>query len=250
MLGTERRKLIFQYIYEHGSCKVKDLAKQFACSTSTVRRDLEMLEREGKIERSYGGAVLKSEEELSYFVRESLHRAEKQRIGALTASLINPGEAVMIDAGTTTAEVAKHLVGKRGITVITDALNIAAMLENASGITVVLVGGVLRGTTHSLVGPIAEQNVRMLNFDKVIIGATGIDASGITHASIEAVPLKQLLLQVGKQKIVVADYSKLGKRALATIAPVEAIDILVTNKEAPEEVVEAIRSKGVEVYLA
>lgn len=250
MLDHERRRLICNYIVAQGSSTVEELVVLTGCSASTVRRDLKRLAADNKIEKTHGGAVRRTEEEPHYYIRVDMYPAEKKRIGALAASLVQPGETVMIDAGTTTMEVARQLINKNPLTVVTDAINIAMVLEKAAGITVIMTGGILRGHTHSLVGSIAEENLRFLHPDKVIIGTGGIAADGLTHSNLEAIPLKQVMIQAGRQVIVVADRSKVGRRALAPLVPLDAVHVLVTDKDAPPDVLAGIASRGVQVLLA
>ncbi len=257
LLGEERRRRIVAWINGHGSATVNELAREFRVSTVTLRSDLHALERSGAIARSHGGAlpvapVPVAETPLS--VKQARHHDEKMRIAKVAAAMIRDGETIILDSGSTTFEIAR-LIGElplRSLTVVTNALNIA--MELASGpshIRVLMLGGVLRQMSHSLVGPDAEQTLSRLTADQLFLGADGIDADmGVTTADPMEAQLNARMVGIARKTVVLADASKLGRRSLSPIAPLDAVDCIVTDRRAPREIIAAFRGRGVEVRLA
>jgi DeoR family transcriptional regulator of aga operon len=257
LLGEERRRRIVAWINEHGSATVNELAREFRVSTVTLRSDLHALERSGAIARSHGGAlpvtpVPVAEAPLS--VKQARHHDEKMRIAKVAAAMIRDGETIILDSGSTTFEIAR-LVGElplRSLTVVTNALNIA--MELASGpshIRVLMLGGVLRQMSHSLVGPDAEQTLSRLTADQLFLGADGIDVDmGVTTADPMEAQLNARMVGISRRTVVLADASKLGRRSLSPIAPLDAVDCIVTDRRAPKEIIATFRGRGVEVRLA
>lgn len=257
LLGEERRRRIVAWINAHGSATVSDLAQEFRVSTVTLRSDLQALERSGAIERSHGGAlpvVPGPVAEAPLSVKLARYHDEKVRIAKAAAAMIRDGETIILDSGSTTFEIAR-LIGQlplRSLTVVTNALNIA--MELASGpphIRVLMLGGVLRQLSHSMVGPDAEQTLSRLVADRLFLGADGIDVDlGVTTADPTEAQLNSRMVEVARQTVVLADASKFGRRSLSLIAPLHAVHCIVTDRNAPGELVAAFRNRGLEVQLA
>jgi DeoR family transcriptional regulator of aga operon len=254
LLGEERRRRIVAWINEHGSATVNELAREFGVSTVTLRSDLQALELSGALERSHGGALPVAVTEAPLSVKLARYHDEKVRIAKVAAAMIRDGETIILDSGSTTFEIAR-LIGAlplRSLTVVTNALNIAMELADApSHIRVLMLGGVLRQLSHSMVGPDAEQTLSRLAADRLFLGADGIDIDlGVTTADPTEAQLNSRMVEIARQTVVLADASKFGRRSLSLIAPLLAVHCIVTDRNAPDELVAAFQERGVEVQLA
>ncbi|MBV9300788.1 MAG: DeoR/GlpR transcriptional regulator [Acidobacteriaceae bacterium] len=253
LLAEERRRKILQIIDKDGQVTITDLAGRFGVSAVTVRADLDALSTNGIILRSHGGAV-KREQAPDYPLRlkETLHRSEKIRIGRAAAELVRPGETIILDSGTTTAEIAAHLkeLKLNPLTVITHALNIALELADAPGISVIVIGGLLRPVSHSLVGPQAEAMLKDLHADRFFLAVDGFDVqAGPSTPDVLEAQLNGSMARVAKEITVVADSSKLGRQSVSRIGPMKQIDRLITDRRAPAEFTDALRKRGIQVTL-
>ena len=253
LLGEERRRKILQMVEKDGQVTITDLARRFKLSAVTVRADLDTLSENGSIMRSHGGAVRRNEsQDYPLRLKATLHRSEKIRIGQAAGQLVRPNETIILDSGTTTAEIARHLKEKklRPLTVITNALNISLDLADAPGISVIVVGGLLRPVSYSLVGPQAEAMLRDLHADRLFLGVDGfdLDAGPSTPDVLEA-QLNSCMVRVAKEITVVADSTKLGRQSVSRIGPMERINRLITDRRAPADFIEALRKRGVLITL-
>jgi DeoR family transcriptional regulator of aga operon len=254
LLGEERRRKIVEQVERDGQATITDLARRFKVSAVTIRGDLDVLSTGGVLLRSHGGALKKQEvtQDFPLPVKATLHRQEKVRIGQAAARLIQPRETVILDSGTTTAEVAAQLclLKTQPVTVITNALNIAMGLADAPGISVIVLGGLLRPVSHSLVGPHAESTLRDLHADRLFLAVDGFDIeAGPSTPDILEAQLNCWMVQMSKEVTVVADSSKLGRRSVSRIQPFDRIHRLITDKQAPADFVNALRRRRIEVIL-
>ena len=249
----ERRRQIRALIESQAQGTVADLARRLAVSAVTIRSDLAALADMGAIVRIHGGALPPGDiEEVPINVKQTLYHAEKVRIAAAAAGLIQDGETVILDSGTTTAEIARQIRGLklRSINVITNALNIAVLLANAHHVNVIIPGGVLRRKSWSLSGPQAEQALRDLQADRLFLGVDSLDPEiGLMTPYVFEAKLNALMIRISRQTVAVTDSSKLLRRNLSVIAPVEQVHLLITDRAASAEAVAAIRARGVEVRL-
>lgn len=249
----ERRRCIRALVSSQAQCSVAELARRFEVSAVTIRSDLAALADSGALVRIHGGALPPGEsEEVPITVKQTLYHAEKVRIAAAAASLIQDGETVILDSGTTTAEIARQIRGLklRSINVITNALNIAALLANAHHVNLIIPGGVLRRKSWSLSGPQAEQALRALQADRLFLGVDSLDPDiGLMTPHVLEAKLNALMIRIARQTVAVTDSSKLLRRNLSVIAPVEEVHLLITDQAAAPEAVAAIRARGVEVRL-
>ena len=249
----ERRRQIRALIESQAQGTVADLARHFTVSAVTIRSDLAALADMGAIVRIHGGALPPGDiEEVPINVKQTLYHAEKVRIAAAAAGLIQDGETVILDSGTTTAEIARQIRGLklRSINVITNALNIAVLLANAHHVNVIIPGGVLRRKSWSLSGPQAEQALRDLQADRLFLGVDSLDPEiGLMTPYVFEAKLNALMIRISRQTVAVTDSSKLLRRNLSVIAPVEQVHLLITDRAASAEAVAAIRARGVEVRL-
>jgi DeoR family transcriptional regulator of aga operon len=232
---------------------VAALAQKFGVSAVTIRADLAALEDMGAVVRTHGGALPRGEsDELSIDVKQTLNRAEKVRIAAAAVELINDGQTLILDSGTTTAEIAKLIRGLKltSINVITNALNIAVLLANSPHVNLIIPGGILRQKSWSLSGPQAEQALRELQADHLFLGVDSLDPEiGLMTPYLLEAQMNAQMIRTARHVVAVTDSSKLLRRNLSVIAPVEQVDLLITDRAAPTDCVEAIRSRGVEVRL-
>lgn len=255
MLVEERRRHILDILDKAKRVTVRELAGIFSVSAVTVRGDLEALAQLGALVRSHGGAVKPHSPapDLPISLKERLRQSEKARIGAVAASMIRDGETVIFDSGTTTAAVARCVAGLRltSLTVITNALNIALELANLPHISVIMLGGMVRGAALSLVGPHAEQALSNLNADRLFLGVDGIDPEvGLTTPDVLEAQLSALMIRVSRHVVAVADSSKFMNRTLSVIGKLDAIHTLVTDEGIPSGMLGPLRAAGVEVVIA
>lgn len=249
----ERRRRIRTLVESQSQGSVADIARLFHVSEVTIRSDLAALADTGALVRIHGGALPSGEsDELPINVKQTHHHAEKVRIAAAAAGLIQDGETVILDSGTTTAEIARQIRGLplRAINVITNAINIAALLANAHHVNLIIPGGVLRRKSWSLSGPQAERALADLQADRLFLGVDSLDPEiGVMTPHVLEAKLNALMIRIARQTVAVTDSSKLLRRSLSVIAPLEQVQMLITDRAAPTDAVEAIRARGVEVRL-
>ena len=253
MLAQERRQRIFEDIETSGIASVRDLAQRFEVSTITVMRDLQELEQEGLIRRVHGGAisVRGASYEPPFSARESQLSPEKHRIAAKAVEMIQDGDRIILDVGTTTLEIARALKGKRNLTVLVTNLRAALELASQPAIQVIVVGGRLRASELSMVGHLGEETLRTFQVDKAFIGVGGITLEhGLTEFNFDEAGMKRTMIEQARQRIVVADHTKFGKVMLMTVASLTVVDKIITGSEVDREIVTRLQQIGVEVVLA
>jgi DeoR family transcriptional regulator, aga operon transcriptional repressor len=254
LLVAERRHRIVELLREHGKVTVEALAARFATSAVTIRTDLATLEADGALERTHGGALLRREDDdQPITVKQTLHHAEKVRIAKVAAGLIQDGETIILDSGTTTAEIAKQIrkLEVHSINVITNALNIASLLADVPAVRLIMPGGILRPESKSLSGHIAEAALANLQADRLFLGADGLDPErGVMTPHLPEAQLNAKMIEISRQVIAVADSSKLMRRNISLIARVEQLHMLITDTGANPDVVAELQRRGVEVRLA
>lgn len=231
---------------------VGDLAKHFHTSQVTIRKDLEILHANGRIHRTHGGALSVRDSALqdpTLREKEKLHSKEKAQIAAAAVRLISEGQVVVLDSGTTTTAIARTLRDFKNVTIITNALNIAAELSG-SDLEVILTGGNLRKNSFSLVGPLAEDTLRRLNADILFLGVDGFDVEhGLSTPNLLEARVNRAMMDVAKMTVAVCDSSKFGRRSLSLIAPPTAIQRVITDKGIPKSDLGALKKSGVEVTI-
>ncbi|MGS2722608.1 transcriptional repressor AgaR [Porticoccus sp. GXU_MW_L64] len=238
----ERRQQIVLLTQKHGRVVVENLAERFGVSSVTIRSDLNHLGEKGFVIRCHGGALANSKlaKELSVQERYEEHPAEKRNLGRTAAELINDGEFIFLDSGTTTEEVAQCLGGHKDLTVMTNGLNIANALSQFEAIGVIVTGGRLRKKSMSFFGRQAEQSLKHLHFDKVILGVDGFDLkTGITTYFEPEASLNRLMCEAASEIVAVTDSSKFDRRGFHVIASVEQVDTVVTDRSIPQEYLDA-----------
>jgi len=252
LMIEERRRRICELLREEGRVTVEALAVRFGTSQVTIRADLSTLESAGALTRTHGGALNVPDADQPLNVKQLQHRAEKQRIAAAAASLIHDGETIILDSGTTTAEIARCIrtLDLSSINVITNALNIAALLIDVPSVRLIVPGGILRRDSNSLSGPMAETTLAALQANRLYLGADGVDPQiGVMTPHLAEAELNAKMIAISQQVVVVADSSKFARRNISLIARVEQLHMLITDRAAPAEAVEQLRLRGVEVRL-
>jgi len=251
--STERRELVLQALLRQEHVDVGDLSRRFQVSQSTIRRDLLVLERQGLLRRQYGGASAQERVLYEEPYREKMreHIAEKLKIALAASRLIQDGDVIALSGGTTTMQIARAIKHRTGITVVTNAVNIAAELAGASQLRVVVTGGTLRSPSFELVGPLAEQSLQSMYVNKAFIGVNGLSVpQGITtHNEIEALTNRAMLHQA-QEVYVVADHSKLGKIAFSVISPLSSVHCLITDDGIEPGMRARLEEAGLRVVVA
>jgi DeoR family transcriptional regulator of aga operon len=249
MRQSERLSAILEALANDGSVGVADLATQLDVSAATVRRDLEFLEQQRMLTRTHGGAVAQGVlYELPLRYKSGRHKEEKKRIAAEAASRVADGVAIGLTGGTTTTEVARAVIDRQRLTVVTNALNIASELAIRPNLKLVVTGGYARPESYELVGPLAEQALAGLNLDVVFLGVDGISpTAGITtHHEVEA-HTNLALIERARHVVVVTDSSKIGLVAFAQICPIDRVHEVITDAGADRGLLAELREAGVVV---
>ena len=249
MRQSERLSAILEALANDGSVGVADLATELDVSAATVRRDLEFLEHQRMLTRTHGGAVAQGVlYELPLRYKSARHQEEKKRIAAEAATRVADGVAIGLTGGTTTTEVARAVIDRQRLTVVTNALNIASELAIRPNLKLVVTGGYARPESYELVGPLAEQALAGLNLDVVFLGVDGISpTAGITtHHEVEA-HTNLALIERARHVVVVTDSSKIGLVAFAQICPIDRVHEVITDAEADRDLLAQLREAGVDV---
>ncbi|NPV67111.1 MAG: DeoR/GlpR transcriptional regulator [Anaerolineae bacterium] len=253
LLKEERLRLTLEALREQGKVTVPELSSIFGVSEITIRRDLNELARQGLVRRAHGGAVypIETPPEPPVIQRMQENRDLKIRIARAAARLVAPGDTIFLSSGSTATYVARQLADRKNLTVVTNSISVATELATAEGITVVVLGGMLRASELSMVGHITEQALREVRIDKVIIGMRAVSPeAGLTNDYLPEIMTDRAILQVAPENILVVDHTKLGKTASAYVAPIDRITRLVTNREADPALLAQIRQMGIEVIEA
>ncbi len=252
MLIDERRQHILSLIHNHGRVLVGELSRDLGISQITIRKDLEYLQSKGLVQRTHGGALRLQSGALfdpSLQEKQKQHSQEKQRIAAAAAEMVEEGQCVMLDSGTTTAAVAQALKRFSQLTVITNAVNIGAELASTN-FEVILIGGTLRKNSFSLVGPLAEDVLDEMHADILFLGVDGFDTEiGVTTPNFLESRVNRAMVKAARQVVAVCDSTKFGRRSLSRIVPVSAIHCVITDRNLPAETAETLRAQNVEVVL-
>jgi DeoR/GlpR family transcriptional regulator of sugar metabolism len=254
LLSEERRREILSLLEGQGRVTVNSLADQFHISTVTIRSDLEELADKGLLVRSHGGAILplSPQQEYPLHLKKTLHHAEKVRIGRAAAQLIQARQTVILDGGTTTAEVARALKrnSPEALTVITHALNIALELADSPNISLIVIGGIFRHISRSFVGPPAERMMSDLHADHFILAVDGLDPeTGPSTPDVLEAQLNAQMIRAAREVSVIADATKFGRRSLSLIGGIRSIHRVITDSRVNEEMVCRLRKMGIEVLV-
>jgi DeoR/GlpR family transcriptional regulator of sugar metabolism len=252
MMAEERRMQILQILRSEGRAKVNELVRRFNTSAVTIRSDLNELDQRGLVQRSHGGAVIQDTvfRESPVHERIKSQSKEKQRIGAMAATLIREGETIILDSGTTTLEVARHLKNIPNLQVITNGVNIASELLGSRNTQIIMMGGTVRNDSASIVGRATEDMLEQFSADKLFLCGAGCDPDfGVSGTNLEETMANRAMLRAAREIIVVADASKFGKRSMSLIASFSEVDIVISDVSLPPELQDRIRSFGCKLIL-
>jgi DeoR family transcriptional regulator of aga operon len=255
MLTEERRRAVLELVNRDGRATISDLSREFGVSAVTARADVNALSERDLVIRSHGGAIRKADVVLDapVDIKATRHHEEKVRIGKAAAQLVQEGQTILLDSGTTTLEVARALVhrGIQRLTVVTNSLDVANELVRLPQITVILIGGILRHIARSFAGPQAQRMLADLHVDHVFLGVDGLEPEvGPSTPDILEAELNAAMIRAARQTTVVTDASKIGRRSLSVIAPITAVHRIVTDRSLSDDYRAVLEAKGIEVVLA
>lgn len=248
--GLERREQLIRFAQTRERVTIEEVCTQFNISAATARRDLQLLEEEGKLRRFHGGAIASTSAppEPPFTERARAQAAEKRRIGQAAAALVSDGDTILLSSGSTVLEVARNLRGHRGLTVVTNSLLVMNMLSDVSSITLIALGGMLRPSEQSFIGHLTEQSLNDLRVGKVIMGIRAIDIeTGLTNDYLPETQTDRKILSITRHVILVADHTKCARTSSVFVAPLTAVNTFVTDNLAPPEFLSALRERGLEV---
>lgn len=257
MLGAaERRSQIAQMVMEQGKVLVADLVEQFNVTETSIRRDLTILEQNKRLKRMHGGAIpipgnFRTD---SYAEKEKLHIQEKERIGAAAAALIQPGNIILLDSGTTPLQVVRHIPPalrvSNLITLVTNSIPVAIEVLTWPSPNLNVLGGVYLPDYQATIGPQTLGQLRELRADIAFLGADGLTRGGTTTtANVLMAEVDRLMAEQASKVVLITDSSKIGRMGFVPVKPVNAFDMIITDLNAPAEFVQEARSAGVEVLL-
>lgn len=254
MLPEHRRTRLLSYLSNNGAVSVHELVDGLNVSPATVRRDLAILERLGRIRRTHGGAMLPhfhGQAEPAHASKTSALVTEKRAIARVAARFVRDGDVLILDSGSTTLQLALELRARRGLTVVTSDLKIALELCDAPTHDVIIVGGRVRPHLYSVIGPIAERTLDTIRVSHAFLGADAIDLDyGVTNANFDEVPIKQRALAAGANVVLLADHTKFDKTSLTKVAPISAFDHIITDWHVSPATIQAFRALDVTFTVA
>jgi DeoR/GlpR family transcriptional regulator of sugar metabolism len=251
MQAEERQLRIAEHIQQVEFASLDELSELVDASTSTVRRDLTILETKGALRRTHGGARLLNppSEEFLFTARDTHQMAEKEAIGRACAELTKPNQSLILDAGTTVYHVARYLEPKLP-QIVTNSLPVANLFASANRLEVVLSGGVIYPRLGVLVGPLAVETFSKIHADVAIMSAGGITAEGLTNSHGLLIEIQRAMMAGAQRVIACLDHTKFGRRSVSHLSTLEPVDVVVTDSGAPADIVDSLRAAGVEVVIA
>ncbi len=248
----ERQKQILSLLERQGRLSVAEIVEQFSISEATARRDLESLASHGKAQRVHGGviSVEQAPPEQPILNRKSEQADEKTGIGRAAASLVADKETLFLGSGTTVLEVARNLRSRKHLTVITNSLPVLNMLAGLKEITVISLGGMLRESEMSFIGHITEQALKEIRVDRVFMGTRGLSLEhGLTNDYLQETLTDRAILKIGREVIIVADYSKINRVSTVLLAPLGAMSTLVTDTKVDKKFVQELKKQRINVIV-
>jgi len=251
MQPEERQHRIAEFLQTAEFAALEEIARHVGASTSTIRRDLAVLEASGNFQRTHGGAriITPKSDEFTFSARDTHQLAEKEAIGKACAELIAPNQSIILDAGTTVYHVARYLESKAP-QIITNSLPVANLFASANRVEVVVSGGVIYPRLGVLVGPAAVESFSKIHADVAIMSAGGVSVEGITNSHGLLIDIQLAMIKAAQKVIFCFDHTKLGRQSVSPLCNLDCLDAIVTDHAAPAELVEALRSKEVEVIVA
>mgnify|MGYP001191702151 FL=1 len=252
MLVAERHGKIIETLQKKGSIRVSELSRMFGLTEETIRRDLEKLEREGKLMRSHGGAVAIQETaqgNIPYFKRETLHTEEKEKIANTALTFINEEESILLDASSTSWFLAKKLPNIP-LTVITNSLRVLMELAPKTNIHVICTGGTLSHTSLSVLGPLTIESLDKYHADKAFISCKALDKDwGISDANDMQAMVKKKMLEIADENYLLIDHSKIGKKATSYVDGFDKIHYIITDNQADQEYLNDLAEFNVNILI-
>lgn len=252
MFQVEKQQKILNYVNKAKKATVIELSDFLGVSKVTIRRYLGELERKGLIVKIHGGALSLDNElshDIPYASKKELHIIEKEKIGIAAAKLIEDGDVIILDAGSTTFEIAQHIENKN-VTVITNDVKIAFELSPKPNVTLIITGGLVQKNVYTVIGSTAESFLSKIHVDKVFLGADAINLEyGVTNRTLEEAAIKKAMLKAAEKSILVTDFSKMNNKALADVCKLDGINIIVID-HIDDEYRNAFEEKNVAIILA
>lgn len=248
----DRHKLILKKLEENGFVNVNDLSQEFNVSLVTIRKDLKLLEERKLLFRSHGRAIPADPYITEHHVniKEKIHAEEKIRIAIEAGSNLEPNDSIIIASGTSVIEFAKHIKQIEGLTVLTASLNTALILSENPNIDVIQLGGTIRRSSSSVVGPIGEKMLAELTFTKLFLGVDGIDIEfGLTTTNIMEASLNQQMIKAAQKIIVLTDSSKFGRKGFGRICGIEDVDQIITDSGIDTNTKNKLIELGIDVTI-
>lgn len=251
MTPEERQQRLEEYLQQVEFASLEELARAVEASVSTVRRDVTLLEARGTVRRTHGGArvITPRSDEFVFNARDTHQLPEKEAIGRACAELIQPRQSVIVDAGTTCYHVARYLEAKKP-QIITNSLPVATLYASSSLVEVVMSGGVIYPRLGVLVGPLAVESFSRMHADVAVMSAGGITAEGLTNSHGLLIEIQQAMMRAAQRVIFCLDHTKFGRRSISPLAGLEGLHTVVTDEQAPDELVQLLRGRGIEVVTA
>lgn len=249
MLAVERQAQIRTITDQQAFVSVHELCRALNVSEITIRRDLDQMEKQGGLRRTHGGAMsIRSASDAPYVDRAEREVGAKREIGRTAAALVRDGEVIFLNAGSTILAMARALVGRRNVTIVTNAYVVIPILVGESGIQLIQTGGEARQQTGSMVGPIAERTVSELRVDRAFLGATGVDREvGFTNSSLEEAALQRAVMHAAQEVYVLADHTKFGKVSFTRVGPLSLLTGIVTDQGVDATMRDAFAATGVQI---
>lgn len=252
MLAVQRRRKILELLEEEGSARVSALSRLFNVSEPTIRQDLERLENDGFVVREHGGAFLKAmpQQVRSLSLQHAENMDKKERIGRAAAALVADDDSLILDSGSTVTEVARNLGSRKGLRIITNALNIALLLGTEHSFEIMLTGGEFKPPTLSLTGEKAAAFFNRIHVHTTFLAVGGISQdAGLTYPGFADLLVKKAMIEAASKVVLVADSTKIGKTLFASLGPVELVHYLVTDDGILPSDREAFESRGIKIII-
>jgi DeoR/GlpR family transcriptional regulator of sugar metabolism len=250
-LTVERRDAIADLVARHGTARVSELAERFDVSSATIRRDLETLEERGTVQRVHGGAIATRDTTAQAAASVQSPPSQASRIGQAVVDMIEDGETIFLGPGSLSLEVARSLVCRSHVTVVTNGLDVAHWLASHTRHRLIVTGGQAEGHDLGLVGQLARDALSSLRADSVVLELSGVSAvEGLTEDSLPQAEIAQMLMEAGSKIVIVVPPERVGRVAAARVAPVTSADVIVTAREAPSAYLWDLSEVGVQIVLA